>query len=173
MEAYGNAIETINGYNINNKEGSVTADITAAISAFDFLEQYKLLDKEQRVYVKTYYGTDGDWYENNYGGAAGVPVKAFAQGGVSMIPHMWVGERGPEPFFPATNGRIVSNTQAMAALRGGAGVNADAIADAVKQGVKEAMRDTRGGNVYNLTMPTAANAADVRMAFELMEAWNA
>lgn len=173
LEAYGNAIETINGYTINNKEGSVTADITAAISAFDFLEQYKLLDKEQRVYVKTYYGTDGDWYENNYGGAAGVAVQNFAQGGVSMLPHMWVGERGPEPFFPATNGRIVSNTQAMAALRGGAGVNADAIADAVKQGVKEAMRDTRGGNVYNLTMPTSVSAADVRTAFELMEAWNA
>ena len=26
-------------------------------------------------------------------------------------------------------------------------------------------------NNYNLTMPTTANAGDVKMAFELMEAW--
>jgi hypothetical protein len=31
----------------------------------------------------------------------------------------------------------------------------------------------KGGNVYNLTMPTSSNPADVRMAFELMEAWGA
>ena len=67
------------------------------------------------------------------------------------------------------DGRIVSNTQAMAALRGG--VNAGDIADAVKKGVKEAMRDGSNGNVYNLTMPTSSNPADVRTAFELMEAW--
>jgi hypothetical protein len=31
----------------------------------------------------------------------------------------------------------------------------------------------KGGNVYNLTMPTSNNPADVRTAFELMEAWGA
>jgi hypothetical protein len=61
----------------------------------------------------------------------------------------------------------------MAALRGGAGANAREIANAVRDGVREAMRDERGGNVYNLTMPTSSNPADVRTAFELMEAWGA
>lgn len=42
-----------------------------------------------------------------------------ATGVAASLPHYWVGELGPEPFFPATNGRIVSNTQALAALRGG------------------------------------------------------
>ena len=27
-------------------------------------------------------------------------------------------------------------------------------------------------NIYNLTMPTTARAGDIRMAFELLEAWN-
>ena len=41
----------------------------------------------------------------------------------------------------------------------------------LKKGVKEAMRDGSVGSVYNLTMLTSSNPADVRTAFELMEAW--
>jgi len=103
--------------------------------------------------------------------AAGGAIHAAASGLAASLSSYWVGERGPEPFFPAIDGRIVSNTQAMAALRGGAGANAREIANAVRDGVREAMRDERGGNVYNLTMPTSSNPADVRTAFELMEAW--
>lgn len=105
--------------------------------------------------------------------AAGGAIHAAASGLAASLSSYWVGERGPEPFFPAIDGRIVSNTQAMAALRGGAGANAREIANAVRDGVREAMRDERGGNVYNLTMPTSSNPADVRTAFELMEAWGA
>ena len=108
---------------------------------------------------------------SNY--AAGGAIHAAASGLAASLSSYWVGERGPEPFFPAMDGRIVSNTQAMAALRGGAGANAREIANAVRDGVREAMRDERGGNVYNLTMPTSSNPADVRTAFELMEAWGA
>ena len=111
------------------------------------------------------------------GGDVNIP-EIWASGGVinaaagiaASLPYYWVGERGPEPFFPSVDGRIVSNTQAMSALRGG-GANASDIANAVKQGVKEAMRDTGGGKTFNLTMPTSSNPADVRTAFELMEAW--
>ena len=102
--------------------------------------------------------------------AAGGVVNAAA-GVAAGLSHYWVGERGPEPFFPSVDGRIVSNTQAMSALRGGAGVNSREIANAVREGVKDAMRETKAGNVYNLTMPTSNNPADVRTAFELMEAW--
>lgn len=108
-----------------------------------------------------------------YSDRAAGGLVAAASGLAASLSSYWVGERGPEPFFPSVDGRIVSNTQAMAALRGGAGVNAKEIANAVRDGVKEAMRDTNGGNVYNLTMPTSSNPADVRTAFELMEAWNA
>ena len=104
--------------------------------------------------------------------ASGGVINAAA-GVAAGLSHYWVGERGPEPFFPSVDGRIVSNTQAMAALRGGAGVNAREIANAVRDGVKDAMRETKAGNVYNLTMPTSNNPADVRTAFELMEAWGA
>lgn len=103
--------------------------------------------------------------------AAGGSVHAAASGVAASLPHYWVGELGPEPFFPSVDGRIVSNTQALAALRGGAGADSKEIADAVKKGVKEAMRDGSVGSVYNLTMPTSSNPADIRMAFELMEAW--
>lgn len=105
--------------------------------------------------------------------AAGGMVQAAASGVAVSLPYYWVGERGPEPFFPSVDGRIVSNTQAMSALRGGAQADARQIADAVKQGVREGMKDAGGGKVYNLTMPTSNNPADVRMAFELMEAWGA
>jgi len=169
IEAYGNAIETINGYAIDEKTGNVVVNAAAAFATLDLLQQYSLLDKEQRVFVKTYYdsGSDNYWEDKAAGGA----VHAAASGVAASLPHYWVGELGPEPFFPAQNGRIVSNTQAMSALRGGAGADSKEIADAVKRGVKEAMKEANGGNVYNLTMPTSSNPADVKMAFELMEAW--
>ena len=66
--------------------------------------------------------------------AAGGAIHAAASGLAASLSSYWVGERGPEPFFPAMDGRIVSNTQAMAALRGGAGANAREIANAVRDG---------------------------------------
>lgn len=120
-------------------------------------------------------GTRTLWVEtrllNNAMDRASGGIVNAASGLAASLPYYWVGERGPEPFFPSVDGRIVSNTQAMSALRGGAGANASDIANAVKQGVKEAMRDTGGGKTFNLTMPTSSNPADVRTAFELMEAW--
>ncbi|MFA5457714.1 MAG: hypothetical protein WC261_08810 [Synergistaceae bacterium] len=184
MDAYGDAIETINGYKIDDKTGNVIIDAAEAYATLVMIQQMQIADKTGNIdiFVK-YHGTTPsggyDPYENytGPGGAAGTPANGqaiFAASGVSAsTPYYWVGERGPEPFFPAMDGRIVSNTQAMAALRGGAGANAREIANAVRDGVREAMRDERGGNVYNLTMPTSSNPADVRTAFELMEAWGA
>jgi len=48
--------------------------------------------------------------------AAGGEIHAAAG-----LPVHWVGEMGPEPFIPAVSGRIVSNTQAVQALREGGG----------------------------------------------------
>jgi hypothetical protein len=108
------------------------------------------------------------------------PTKAQAVGGAVQggAPYTWqeYGYRG-ELFVPSADGFIMSRADAeralSKALAGGASkesINADdigrAIADAlVRAGVN------KNGNVYNLTMPTSSNPADVKTAFELMEAW--
>jgi len=102
-------------------------------------------------------------------------VGGAVQGGA---PYTWqeYGYRG-ELFVPSADGFIMSRADAeralSKALAGGIpreGIDADeigrAIADAlVRAGVN------KSGNVYNLTMPTSSNPADVKTAFELMEAW--
>jgi len=152
MAAYGNAIDTINGLEIDEKTGNVTVDATAAFATFDLLEQYVLLDKEQRVFVRTYYETGGNYdpYEN-YTGPTPPPHGGGASGGYFMAdtPYI-VGERGPELFMPNESGQIISNDKLLELLGG----------------------NGKTGNTYNLVMPTTANPMDVKMAFELMEAWN-
>ena len=153
-------LANLNEIDIEDKEFTVKALIdTSAVDEWDAPAKYGLV----------YYSPSNP--VGQFAQAAGGAVHAAASGVAASLPHYWVGELGPEPFFPAQNGRIVSNTQAMSALRGGAGADSKEIADAVKKGVKEAMKEANGGNVYNLTMPTSSNPADIRMAFELMEAW--
>ncbi len=112
MKAYGNAIETINGLEIDEKTGNVTVDATAAFATFDLLEQYVLLDKEQRVFVRTYYETSGNYdpYENYAGPTYGEGTRASGGNVDSGTPYI-VGERGPELFVPNTNGQIVPNNE--------------------------------------------------------------
>lgn len=153
-------LAALNEIDIDDKEFTVKALIdTSAVDEWDAPAKYG----------RVYYTPSNPIGQGEF--AAGGAVQAAAAGLAASMPYYWVGERGPEPFFPSQDGRIVSNTQALSALRGGAEASAKEIANAVKQGVKEAMRDTGGGKVYNLTMPTSSNPADVRMAFELLEAW--
>jgi len=57
--------------------------------------------------------------------AAGGAIHAAA--GLSARPAMhWVGEIGPEPFFPSQSGRILSNTEAKQAMRESTAVRGDA-----------------------------------------------
>lgn len=102
-------------------------------------------------------------------------VGGAVQGGA---PYTWqeYGYRG-ELFVPSADGFIMSRADAERALSkalaggvSGKDIDADdigrAIADAlIRAGVN------KSGNVYNLTMPTSSNPADVKTAFELMEAW--
>ena len=122
MKAYGNAIETINGLEIDEKTGNVTVDATAAFATFDLLEQYVLLDKEQRVFVRTYYETSGNYdpYESYAGPRYGEGTRASGGDVIGGTPYI-VGERGPELFIPDTNGRVYSNASSSAMMGGGNG----------------------------------------------------
>lgn len=102
-------------------------------------------------------------------------VGGAVQGGA---PYTWqeYGYRG-ELFVPSADGFIMSRADAERALSkalaggvSGEGVNADAIGKAVAEALVR-IGVNKSGNVYNLTMPTSVSAADVRTAFELMEAW--
>jgi len=102
-------------------------------------------------------------------------VGGAVQGGV---PYTWqeYGYRG-ELFVPSADGFILSRADAERALSkalaggiSGEGIDADAVGKAVADALMRA-GGGKGGNVYNLTMPTSSNPADVRTAFELMEAW--
>ena len=110
ISAYGSAIDTINGLDIDEKTGNVNVDATAAFLTLDLLQQYAILDKEARVFVKAYYGTTGNYdpYENYTG--PDYQHGGGASGGYFMAdtPYI-VGERGPELFVPNANGQIVSN----------------------------------------------------------------
>jgi len=112
MEAYGGAIEYIDGLNIDEKTGNVNIDAAAAFLTLDLLQQYAILDKEARVFVKAYYGTTGNYdpYENYTG--PDYQHGSGASGGYFMAdtPYI-VGERGPEMFVPNVNGQIIPNNE--------------------------------------------------------------
>jgi len=123
IDAYGKAIETINGYKIDEKTGNVSVDAVSAFATLDLLQQYSLLDKEQRVFVTTYYGTSHGYDPyNDIAGGSNAPQFAHAMGGYELAgqPYL-VGEAGPELFIPDTNGRVYSNSSSSAMLGGGNG----------------------------------------------------
>ena len=85
------------------------------------------------------------------------------------------GYRG-ELFVPSADGFVLSRADAERALAkalygGGSAVDPEAIGKAVAQAMSGVTSSKKVGNVYNLTMPTSINPADIRTAFELMEAW--
>ena len=180
MDAYGSAIETINGYKIDDKTGNVIIDAAEAYATLVMIQQMQIADKTGNIdiFVK-YHGTTPsggyDPYENytGPGGAVGMAV----QGG---NPYTWqeYGYKG-ELFVPSSDGYILSRADAERALSkalttGGDGMDAEAIGKAVAKAIANVVSGkSGGGNVYNLIMPTSSNPADVRTAFELMEAWGA
>jgi hypothetical protein len=105
---------------------------------------------------------------------------AYAVGGAVYggNPYTWqeYGYKG-ELFVPSSDGFIMSRADAERALskaltEGAGGVDPDEIGKAVARAMANVINGKSGGNVYNLTMPTSNNPADVRTAFELLEAWN-
>jgi hypothetical protein len=118
----------------------------------------------------TKYGTITYLPSQGMNQAVGGPVTAGQQ-------YNWqeYGYRG-EVFVPSADGFVLSRADAERALAralysGESAIDPERIGKAVAKALSGITGNKQGGNVYNLTMPTSNNPADVRTAFELMEAW--
>ena len=157
IDAYGNAISYINGLEIDEKTGNVKLKVDDS----DVIN-WSAPTKTGTVHYQTSEG-----FTRAVGGAV--------YGG---NPYTWqeYGYKG-ELFVPSSDGFILSRADAERALSraltgGGSAVDPEAIGKAVARALSGITSGkSGGGNVYNLTMPTSSNPADVRTAFELMEAW--
>lgn len=132
MAEWDHVMETVNDWEIDPKTGDVHMKLdTEEVDNYQpktkkglvewlinhtRVDDWQPPDKHGRV---IYSPSNASGTVAESGDAIGGPVYAQAAGGMTL-PHYWVGELGPEPFFPETNGRIVSNTQALSALRSGA-----------------------------------------------------
>lgn len=107
QEAYSTAFDTINGLQIDEKTGNIVIDAEEAYATILMLNQMQIADKHGNIDLFVKYHDDGgySWADNNYDGtrANGGPVSA----GNTYL----VGENGPEPFVPETNGYIIPNGQ--------------------------------------------------------------
>ena len=127
VDAYSNAIGTINGLDIDEKTVNVEIDALAAFATLDLLEAYALKDKHAQaiMHVQYQYGTPaGEDYDQYDIGGYPQEHGGGASGGYFMAdtPYI-VGERGPELFVPNANGQIVSNDMAFG------GGNSDLLGD--------------------------------------------
>jgi hypothetical protein len=168
MAVYGEAIGYINDLAIDDKTGNVILEV-------DSSEPDNYQPPTKRMLVEAYLDTS----RISGGGYNAVTPNFEAVGGnvYAGNPYGWqeYGYRG-ELFVPSADGFVLSRADAERALSkalttGGGGIDADAIGKAVAKALSGVTSNKKGGNVYNLTMPTSNNPADVRTAFELMEAW--
>ena len=109
LDAYGNAIKTINGYELDEKTGNINFDAQQAFDMITMINAMEIADKNGNInlFVK-YYDTSGggDDYDDYPPHAAGGSVSAGK-------PYLWqeYGYRG-EKFVPAQNGYILSRSDA-------------------------------------------------------------
>lgn len=182
IEAYGEAIANINSLEIDPKTGNIIFEVDSSEP-----DNYQPTLKKMLVKAALEAGEVLDWQPPTKTGIVNyqigyMPVNPNdrAVGGAVYAgnPYTWqeYGYKG-ELFVPSSNGFVMSRADAERALSkalttGGGSVDPDAIGKAVAKALSGVTKDNqKGGNVYNLTMPTSSNPADVRTAFELMEAW--
>lgn len=165
------------------KELTVTANTEEVMTRLRAIEAFQFGDKPARVKYKvddsavrgyrppTLFGTV------HYNANVAVP-RAVGGAVTGGNPYNWqeYGYRG-ELFIPSVDGFVLSRADAERALAralygGESAIDPEAIGKAIAKALSGiTTSSTSGGNVYNLTMPTSSNPADVRTAFELMEAW--
>lgn len=166
------------------KELTVTANTEEVMTRLRAIEAFQFGDKPARVKYEvddsavrgyrppTLFGTV------RYNANVAVP-RAVGGAVTGGNPYTWqeYGYRG-ELFIPSVDGFVLSRADAERALAralygGESAIDPEAIGKAIAKALSGITTSTNsGGNVYNLTMPTSSNPADVRTAFELMEAWN-
>ncbi len=111
-------------------EGQITLEeYNALVSGLaDGLDRIK--DKSATVtvtYIENYERGSGSGYGGGSLGGGNTPQAqaagglVHAAGGAAGMAPYWVGEVGPEPFFPAQDGRILSHSDAMSAMKGSGG----------------------------------------------------
>jgi len=163
MDAYSNAIETINSYEIDEKTGNVVIDAADAYATLVMIQQMQIADKNANINIFThYYGTTGNYdpYEDYQGpnNAIGGPVYPGQN-------YTWQepGREG-ELLLPEQYGRVLSNHEVAMVLR-----------EAIGGGGNTSNQHQTVNNYYNnysLTMPTSNSTSDVKRAFAIMEALN-
>jgi len=146
------------------KDIEITANTQAVLDKLKEIEEKRLTDKIVNIQVVAH-------------GDTGMLDRAVGGAVTGGNPYNWqeYGYRG-EVFVPSADGFVLSRADAERALAkalygGGSAISPEEIGKAVAQAMSGVTSNKKGGNVYNLTMPTSSNPADVRTAFELMEAW--
>jgi hypothetical protein len=182
IEAYGEAIAYINSLEIDPKTGNIVFTVDSSEP-----DNYQPTPKKMLVKAALEAGEVLNWQPPNKTGKVTYRVNYLENTAISNAvggavyggnPYTWqeYGYKG-ELFVPSSDGFVMSRADAERALSkaltgGGAAMDPDAIGKAVAKALSGVTKDNqKGGNVYNLTMPTSSNPADVRTAFELMEAW--
>lgn len=158
-DAYGRAIDYINGRKIDDKTGNVKLNVddsaVRAWTAKDFTAWVKMKRDSMEI---------DKWLDSVHYTTVKMRTEMTnelrADGGpVASDTIYTVGERGPEVFVPASNGYILNHDDAMRIASNSGG----------NSGVPSNVSNVT--NNYNLTMPTSNNPADIKTAFELLEAW--
>jgi hypothetical protein len=165
------------------KELTVTANTEEVLDVLAEIEMRKFKPKSLTVDVELdTSAVDGYRPPTKYGTITYLPSQGMNQAVGGPVtggnPYTWqeYGYRG-ELFIPSVDGFVLSRADAERALAralygGESAIDPEAIGKAIAKALSGiTTSSTSGGNVYNLTMPTSSNPADVRTAFELMEAW--
>jgi hypothetical protein len=181
IEAYGDAIAYINSLEIDPKTGNIIFEVDSSEA-----DNYQPTPKRMLVKAALDAGEVLNWQPPNKTGKVTYLVNYLentegsnAVGGAVYggNPYMWqeYGYRG-EVLVPSADGFVLSRADAERALAkalysGESAADPEAIGKAVAKALSGVTSGKNTGNVYNLTMPTSNNPADVRTAFELLEAW--
>ena len=163
-ENYAASVDMMNLLELDPKTGEVSLEDqqfimdVLALDGMTLAEKVAMINMELSGESSVKSAIDGlakDRHITIYGHYSGPTVLPMAEGGdvTAGSPYM-VGERGTELFVPKTDGEIIPHNKLRDLM--------------IPYGMSS---PTSISNTYNLTMPTTANAGDVRMAFELMEAW--
>ena len=181
IKAYGDAVDTINEYEINEKTGNVKFEIDTSEP-----DNYKPVDKKAKVSMKLDSSEIDGWNPpTKYGTVNYLPAKGQnnAVGGAVYAgnPYTWqeYGYRG-ELFIPSQDGYILSRADAERALSralvegksGGGEIDYERLAGVLSRVVNGNSKSQKGGNTYNLNVQGGGSPSrDVAATFDLLRAY--